>query len=104
MSLTTLPPTRSSWISSIGYQRGYLAVFTKKEGGKEPWAWLFAGVPSTLPGLITAGRVTAKEDGTLSVGAAVHRLARSKEYVRQKIEGEEKVRELKRIMEKGDIL
>ena len=103
MSLTTLHPARSSWIDSVGYQRGYLAVFTKKEEGREPWAWLFEGVPPTLPGLITAGRVTAKEDGELSVGAAVHRLAKSKEYQRQKVEGEEKVRELKRIMERGEV-
>ncbi len=96
MSLTTLSPTRSSWISSIGYQRGYLAVFTK-----EGWAWLFEGVPSTLPGLVVAGRVTAKEDGKLSVGATVHRLVRNGGYRVEQIKDRFQVNQLKRMMRTG---
>lgn len=95
MALTTLHRSRSSWVQAIGYQNGYLAVFTK-----EGWAWLFEGVPATLPGLISAGRVTEKS-GDLSVGSAVHRLALSQKYTRQHVADREAVRELKRMMKEG---
>ena len=100
MSLTTLSPNSSSWIRAIGYQKGYLAIFA------DDFAWLVAGVPPTLPGLIVAGRVTAKEDGELSIGAAVHRLVletgkkeEERKFVRQKVSGEFELRQLWRLMD-----
>ena len=102
MSLTAISPTRSSWITGIGYRttpdgHSYLAIFTNQN-----FAWLVIDVPPTLPGLLAAGHVTAKDDGELSIGAAVHRLVLQKEseYTRQKIEGKEMWR-LRALMMKG---
>src|SRR3954465_3954381 len=101
MSLTPISPTRSSWIRAIGYLHTpdghtYLGVFS------DSFAWLVIDVPPTLPGLLAAGHVTAKDDGELSIGAAVHRLVLQKknEYPRQKIEGKEMWR-LREMMMKG---
>lgn len=102
MSLTTISPSRSSWIRAIGYRHApdghtYLAVFA------DSFAWLVQDVPSTLPGLLCAGHVIAKDDGELSIGAAVHRhVLTKKEYKErtQKVEGFE-MRQLRKIM-KGD--
>lgn len=106
MSLTTLSPCDSSWIRAIGYRRApdgkaYLAIFT--HGDK--FAWLMGEVPSTIPGLLVAGRVTAKDDGRLSIGAAVHRhVLQAKDvsgvdkYPRQKIEGRMEIKRLEKIM------
>jgi hypothetical protein len=92
MSLTSIPSTRSSWIRAIGYVsdratsdgHSYLAIFS------DSFAWLVQDVPPTLPGLLTAGRVTAKDDGALSIGATVRRLVLQKsEYPRQMVKGKE---------------
>lgn len=97
MSLTPISPTRSSWIRAIGYlhapdNRTYLAIFA------DSFAWLVTDIPSTLPGLLAAGHVTAQDDGELSIGAAVHRLVLKKsEYPKQKVEGFE-MHQLKKIM------
>lgn len=95
----------SSWISSMAYKRvggvSYLALFLKpykKANGveNEPTALLYGGpetpLPSWVPGLIVAG------SGKMgSPGAVYHRLVKEK-YQGQKIEGKEKVRELKEMM------
>jgi len=103
MSLTFISPARSSWVRAIGYRSSpdghtYLGIFA------DSFAWLVIDVPPTLPGLLAAGHVTAKDDGELSIGAAVHRLVLSKkgEYARQKVEGEE-LQQLKRFMKTGEI-
>lgn len=93
MSLIPISPSRSSWIRAIGYigdrttsdGHTYLAIFS------DSFAWLVQDVPSTLPGLLAAGHVTAKDNGDLSIGAAVHRFVLQKEsvYPRQKVEGKE---------------
>ena len=103
MSLTTISPARSSWITAIGYRtfsdgHSYLAIFTNQN-----FAWLVRDVPATLPGLLVSGHVIAKDDGELSIGAAVHRLVLQKEseYTRQKIEGCFEIQQLKKIMRAG---
>lgn len=82
----------SSWISSILYKRigeeTYVAVMLKNE----PVALLYGGkdtpVPSYLPGLLQASP---------SVGKAYHKLLKGK-YNYQRVEGVDKVRELKEMM------
>lgn len=98
MSLTSISSSRSSWIRAIGYlhtpdDRTYLGIFS------DSFAWLVTDIPPTLPGLLVAGHVTAKDDGALSIGAAVHRLVLQKtdKYPRQKVEGFE-MRQLEKIM------
>jgi len=84
----------SSWIYSIAYRKlpdgsTYIAVFTKGD------AMLYGGdktpIPSYLPGLISAGT------GSRSIGHAYHKLLKGK-YPYQRIEGTEKVNELKELM------
>lgn len=106
MSLTTLSPADSSWIRAIGYRRtpdgkSYLAIFI--HGDK--FAWLVGEVPSTIPGLLVAGRVTAKSAGALSVGAAVHRhVLQAKgergtaKYPIQRVEDRMEIKRLEKIM------
>jgi hypothetical protein len=101
MSLTSISPARSSWIRAIGYLHApddhtYLAIFA------DSFAWLVTDIPPSLPGLLAAGHVTAKDDGELSIGAVVHRLVLQKEseYPRQKVEGKEMWR-LREWMKKG---
>lgn len=82
----------SSWISSIAYKRigeeSYVAVFLKNRSE----AMLYGpNLPSWLPGLVQAGT------GGKSVGHAYHKLLRGK-FPYQKVEGQEKVRELKEMM------
>lgn len=88
----------SSWISSVSYLRtprgdSFLSIFT--QDGK---ALLYGGpgapIPSWLPGLLSAGL------GGRSVGRAYHRLVKGK-YPYQRIEGKERVRELRRLMRSG---
>lgn len=84
---------RSSWIDSIGYVNangvGYLAVFTF-----EGRAILYRGIPSTLPGLIAAGRVYTKDHERLSHGAAYNRLVKGR-YECETITDAAKVNELR---------
>lgn len=107
--MTTSLPS-SSWISSMAYKRvggvSYLALFLKPyrrlSGVKsEPTALLYGGpetpLPSWVPGLVAAGRVKTQDGELNSPGAVYHRLIREK-YQGQKIEGKDKVRELKEMM------
>lgn len=91
--------TRSSWIDAVGYvstlDMSALAIFTHVKS--QPVAILYANVPSHLPGLLVSGRVTAKDDGELSVGATYARLVKGK-YASQTIEGAEEVNKLKEMM------
>jgi len=95
--LTQLTPNDSSWIRAIGYRNGYLAIFA------DDFAWLFADVPPTMPGLLVAGHVNAKDGSGLSIGAAVHRLMlrRESKYPRQKISDEWQMAVLRRQMRDG---
>lgn len=88
---------RSSWVSSILYKRTpdgqtYIAVFLKTEPEDEPVALLYGGpespIPSYLPGLLHAHK---------SPGRAYNLLLKGK-YNYQRVEGQEKVRELKEMM------
>lgn len=102
--------SQSSWIESTKYKRlpdgsSYLAIFLRpghgtqvlNEGGilsrqDVPTALLYGPkVPSWVPGLVAAGT------GRRSVGLAYNRLVKDK-YDYQRVEGEDKVRELKEIM------
>lgn len=85
----------SSWIESIRYKKlpdgsSYVAIFLKRDE-----ALLYGGpdspIPSWLPGLVQAGT------GGRSVGHAYHKLVKGK-FPSQRIEGAEKVQELRRIM------
>jgi hypothetical protein len=89
MSLT---PTsdRSSWIASVAYKNGFLALFLDNGG-----AMIFSGVPSYLAGLLVAGQAKAKEGGR-SIGATYHKLVKGR-YTTNYITDENKVRELRRI-------
>ena len=89
---------RSSWIDSIGYLRApdgqtYLAVFTISGS-----AILYQGVPSTLPGLIAAGRVKTKDRERLSHGAAYNRLVKG-QYIGQTVNNPKEVEYLRQSME-----
>lgn len=96
--MTTSLHSRSSWIGSILYKScpdgsQYVAFILKREPGEEPLAYLYGPqVPEWIPGLVTAGT------GKRSPGRAYHRLVKGK-YPCQKVEGKEKVRELKEMME-----
>ena len=88
---------RSSFIASFAYQGttdglGFLAIFFKAGH-----AALYRGVPSTIPGLLAAGRTNAKSDGELSVGATYNRLIKGK-FEGATISDPEKVAELKKLM------
>lgn len=93
----TKPINASTWISEVLYKRipsspgveetRYLAIFTQK-GDR---ALLYEGIPSNLPGLLQAGL------GGRSVGKAYNKLVKGK-FPYQEVVGEEKVRELRRIM------
>lgn len=94
----------SSWISQILYKRApdgssYLAVFLKRQDRNDsPTALLYGpNVSSYLPGLLSAGL------GGKSVGRAFNKLVKGKVASGelggyQRVEGREKVRELKRMM------
>jgi hypothetical protein len=94
--MTTLTPA-STWISSIAYRAGYLAVFIapdhcpNSQVGRIPVAMLYAGTPSWLPGLLAAGT------GRRSVGLAYNRLLKGR-YAYQRIEGAAKIAELRKLM------
>lgn len=94
--MSTTFVTRSSWISSLSYFTApngvrYLAVFTQQNT-----AFVFANVPSYLPGLIAAG--VWKQDGAtghFSPGRALHRYLRSQaRYTRVYLSTREQVNEL----------
>jgi hypothetical protein len=106
----------STWISAIRYRRTpdgsrFLALFLRRtEPGDEPVALLYAGdslsLPSWLPGLLSAGIVSGRDEasGSLkrSVGRAYNRLLKGRSDIRyQRIEGRERVAELRRMMEVG---
>lgn len=94
--MSTTFVTRSSWISSLSYFTApngtrYLAVFTREHS-----AFVFANVPSYLPGLIAAG-VWKQEgaSGHFSPGRAFHRFLRSQsQYTRVYLSTREQVQEL----------
>lgn len=92
--------TRSTWINAVGYRRTndltVLAIFTSHKD--TPVAILYGDVPSHLPGLLVSGRVTAKDDGELSIGAAYSRLVKGRYHPSQTIEGAKSVAELKEMM------
>lgn len=104
---------RSSWIEGLVYRPidgcdtvGFLAVFLKAARPTVnnprpcPTAVLYSNVPYTVPGLVSAGRVTAKDDGELSVGAAYCRFVRGK-YPSEVVRDAEKVQELRAMMREG---
>lgn len=107
----TTPLPSSSWISSMAYKSlpdgsAYLALFLKpykKVNGieEEPKALLYGGpktpLPSWVPGLVAAGRVTSKEGKVPSPGAVYHRLIKE-QYQGQVVRGERQVRQLKEMM------
>lgn len=79
MATTTLSRNRSSWIKSVkylqqleGFGTRVLMVFA------EQGAWVYRGVPTTLPGLLTAGQATSKQGKRESVGATFHRLLKGR--------------------------
>lgn len=89
----------SSWIHSILYRRTpdgsrYLAILLKSE----PTALLYKNPPSWMKGLILAGK------GGKSIGSAYSSLLKREEIQSkyeikyQRIEGREKVNELKKMM------
>lgn len=85
----------SSWISKVSYKNRFLAVFLKDQPDE---ALLYANVPEWMPGLIQAG------EGGRSVGSAFNSLLKKKETLEkygiqyQRIEGKDKVWELRRMM------
>lgn len=99
----------SSWIDKVLYRRvagrwGYLAVFLKRRNG-HPTVLLYgpkdsgcSGVPSWMCGLIQAG------EGGQSIGTAYNSLLKRPDVQAkygiqyQRVEGEERVRELERMM------
>lgn len=99
----------SSWIDKVLYRRvagrwGYLAVFLKRRNGP-PTGILYgpkdsgcSGVPSWMCGLIQAG------EGGQSVGSAYNSLLKRVDVQEkygieyQRVEGEDRVRELERMM------
>jgi hypothetical protein len=80
----------SSWISSIAYTRGFLAVFLTSGT-----VLLYADTPSWLPGLLCAGT------GRRSVGLAYNRLVKGRGYQYQRIEDAARVAELRALMADG---
>jgi len=100
---------QSSWISSIAYRRvdgvGFLAIFTRedKRTGKAPYALLYGpserapqGVPPWVAGLVQAGI------GGVSVGRAYGKVVKQHqaeyEWGYERVEGEERVNDLKEMM------
>lgn len=99
---------RSSWIASVAYRRvdgvGFLAIFVRGDKGRAPHAMLYGpspaapeGVPSWVAGLVQAGV------GGVSVGRAYNRIVRGREqevygWGYERVEGEEKLSELKEMM------
>lgn len=84
----------SEWITETAYRRvdmdgrkvGFLVLFLDKAT-----AMLYSEIPSHLHGLLLAGL------GGKSIGSAYNKLVKSR-YPYQRIEGAEKVRELRELM------
>lgn len=95
--MTTPLSSRSSWIKAILYKScpdgsRYIAVMPRIEPGEAPVALLYGpDIPEWLPGLLVAGT------GRRSPGRAFNLLLKGK-YPYQRVEGAEKVRELKEMM------
>lgn len=88
----------SSWISTILYRDGFLAMFPlNRDGESTDYALLYGGptkpVPPWIPGLLNAG--TGKRP--CSPGLAYNKLVKGK-FPYQRVEGEDRVRELKEMM------
>jgi hypothetical protein len=81
----------SSWISSILYRNGFLAIFLKVDRDETPVALLYGDIPPRIPGLLIAGT------GSRSIGLAYNRLVKDR-YPYNRVEGRAKVEELKRLM------
>jgi hypothetical protein len=97
----------SSWITDILYRR-----VTGPDGHRQTFLALFVGrdvallygnsmndaqvLPPWLPGLLAAGIV---RNGRRSTGRAYNRLLQAKGFTYQRVEGREKVEELRRLME-----
>lgn len=88
------PINSSTWISEILYKStpdsNYLAIFLSNESV----ALLYRGVSSKIPGLLQAGL------GGRSVGSAYNKLVKGK-YKYSRIEGQEKVNKLRKMMVLG---
>lgn len=116
----THPIDRSSWIETVLYKSTpagrFLAIFLRTEPGQTPAALLYAGppsaLPSWLPGLLLAGIVKGRDETTgelrRSVGRAYNVLLKGREdrggrggLRYQRVEGRERVSELRRMMEAG---
>jgi hypothetical protein len=81
---------RSSWIRSVAYRAGFLALFLAREDLHDPpVALLYGSVPSWVPGLLMAGT------GRRSVGLAYNRLVKGR-YAYQRITGGVQVDKLRR--------
>lgn len=102
--MSTTFVTRSSWITSLSYFTApngtrYLAIFTQQHT-----AFVFANVPSYLPGLIAAGVWKYDDDrrnGHYSPGRAFHRYLRSQpssRYARKYISTRAEMNELSNII------
>lgn len=92
---TTTParalPVTSSWIKSLAYSLGFLAVFLAKGG-----AMLFGEVPPWKVGLLAAGQAHCKKWNTDSVGATLWRLVLG-QHPCQMLDAEQ-ARELERVL------
>lgn len=64
---------KSSWIRKVGYHKGFLVIETNGR------TMLYAGVPSWVPGLLTAGC------GGKSIGLAYSRLVKGR-YAYQRVD------------------
>ncbi len=100
--MSTAPTPSSQWIESIAYHDGFLALFLHYDDIDDTVALLYGPVPQGLsgickpippwlPGLLKAGT------GKRSVGLAYNRLVKG-QYAYQRVEGVEKVNELRRLM------
>jgi hypothetical protein len=96
---TTQVSARSSWISSVkylqtlpGFGSRVLVVFPQDGSG----AWVYREVPSTLPGLLTAGQATTKTGSKQSIGATFHRLVKGR-YDELYVKDQEMVEALRQI-------
>lgn len=86
---------RSSWILSVAFRNGFLAIFLARGG-----AILYSQVPPYIIGLLTAAQAHAKTGNNVgqdSLGATYHRLVKGK-YTGQTIEDAEEVQRLKEMM------
>lgn len=101
--MTTSTRDRSTWITSIAYRNGYLALFTRRGT-----ALLYGpsdarpdGVPAWVPGLLKIGRVKPSgeqvERWRRSVGRAYNRFIRGGGFAYQRV-GRDKVSELREMM------